>query len=137
MKKYILISLVFVLGLFIFNINNSVNAQSYLRDCSSVSGYSLIKGGSCTVLVKTNAVFNFKAKDPSGANLSWSINWGDNKGLSKICPSSYPNTTFNIGHAWDTVGTYNVKLGVSNCTEGGDARASFNVVVKNAVVVPT
>ena len=82
------------------------------------------------VLVKTNTVFNFKAKDPSGANLSWSINWGDNKGLSKICPSSYPNTTFNIGHAWDTVGTYNVKLGVSNCTEGGDARASFNVVVK-------
>ena len=50
MKKYILISLVFVLGLFIFNINNSVNAQSYLRDCSSVSGYSLIKGGSCSGL---------------------------------------------------------------------------------------
>ncbi|MCX6751591.1 MAG: hypothetical protein NT161_02375 [Candidatus Nomurabacteria bacterium] len=136
MKKYIIISFVFILSLFILNINNSADAQSYLRDCSLVSGYSLITGGSCTTVVNTMTVLNFKAMDPDGGNLSWTIDWGDNNSNSasssrKICPSSFPNTTFSVGHAWTTPGTYNIKLGVSNCKAGGDASASFKVVVRS------
>ena len=140
MKKYTLIffAFAFIFGLFVFNIN-STGAQNFIPSCSSVSGYSLIKGQSCTVLVNTNTVFSFKARDPKNGNLSWSINWGDNQGLSKTCPSSFPNTTFNVGHTWTTAGTYNVKLGVSNCKEDGDAAASFNVVVRslsNTIITP-
>lgn len=163
MRKYIFIFPIFILSLFIISANSvyalrpvgcsetsnysittgqSCSAgegsysSTYLPSCSSLSGYSLIKGQSCSVLAKTNTAFNFKAKDPDGGNLSWSINWGDNQGLSKACPSFYPNTTFSSSHAWTTAGTYNVKLGVSNCKEGGDTSASFNVVVKNPIVTP-
>lgn len=131
MKKYIIIFFILVFSLFILN-TDSAEAQSYLRDCSSVSGYSLITGGSCTAVVNTMSVFNFKAKDPDGGNLSWSMDWGDNKNaLSRICPASFPNTTLSVGHAWTTPGTYNVRLSVSNCKAGGDASASFKVVVRS------
>jgi hypothetical protein len=133
MRKYLLTFFVFVFifSLFILNINNSADAQSSLPNCSSISGYRLIMRGSCTVLVNTNAVFNFKARDPDGGNLSWSINWGDGQSAPKFCPAFYPNTTFSPGHTWTVPGTYNVKLGVSNCKVDGDSTASFNVVVKN------
>ncbi len=138
MGKYILTFFVvaFIFSLFILNIN-STDAQSTLPNCSSISGYRLIMGGSCTVLVNTNAVFNFKARDPDGGNLSWSINWGDGQSAPKFCPAFYPNTTFSVGHAWTTAGTYNVKLGVSNCKVDGDSAASFNVVVKSPIVIST
>jgi len=166
MRKYILISFisVFFLSLFILNINSvfalkpvgctetsdystitgqscsageGTYASTYLPSCSSISGYSLIKGQSCSVLAKTSTIFNFKARDPNNNNLSWFIDWGDTQKISKKCPSSSPNTFFSVNHSWATAGTYNIKLGVSNCKAGGDASASFNVVVKNAVTVPT
>lgn len=163
MKKYTLMFFVFnfVLGLFILNINsvyalrpvgctvssnfsittgepcnNNASESAYIPACSSLSGYKLITSQStCSVSTKANAVFNFKAKDPNNNNLSWSVSWGDGLGLPKICPSSQPNNTLSIGHAWNTAGTYNVKLGVSNCKDGGDALASFNVIVKDSTNV--
>jgi hypothetical protein len=134
MKKYILIFniIVFTFGFFAIKIN-FVNAQDYLPNCSSISGYKLVKGQSCTVSTKTLAVFNFRAKSPDNSNLSWSINWGDNLALNKSCPSSQPNTRISISHAWAQPGTYNVRVGVSDCNSG-EAEGNFKVVVTSPYV---
>ncbi len=133
MRKYtfIFLGFAFILGFFVLNANLT-NASS-VPDCSSVSGYRLTQGASCKTSVNSPIVLNFKAKDPGGSNLSWSINWGDGKGVPLVCPSSFPNNTFSVSHTWSTVGTYNVKLNVSNC-KGGVAVASFNIIVELPVI---
>jgi len=164
MRKYILISFVsvFFLSLFILNADSvfalkpigctetsdysTITGQScstgegeysstYFPSCSSTYGYKLITSQlPCSTLTGTPAVFNFKASDPDNDNLSWYINWGDTESVSKKCPSSFPNTLFSASHTWPTAGTYNVKLGVSDCN-GGDTEATFRVVVKTPIPV--
>ncbi|MCM2339282.1 MAG: PKD domain-containing protein [Burkholderiales bacterium] len=132
MKKYTLLFFVvaFVLSFFVFKIN-FLDAQNSLPDCSSVSGYKLIKGQSCVAYTDDPVIFNFKARDPDGDNLAWSMDWGDGSSFSKVCPAKEANTYLRISHGWSKAGTYNVKLGVSDCNSG-EASASFNVVVKSS-----
>ncbi len=73
--------------------------------------------------------FTFTATDSDEDNLSWSIDWGDSSVIKGVCPSTQPNTTFKTSHSWSKVGTYIVKVTVSDC-RGGSDRASFNMNVK-------
>lgn len=133
MKKFTFALFVVVFGFLFLNINYSLASIS---NCSSISGYKLIKEQSCETTINTSNVFSFKASDPEGNNLSWSINWGDNQGtINKICPSSKANKNFSVNHIWTKAGTYKVKLNVSDCKDG-DAEASFNVIVKPLITIP-
>lgn len=126
-------SFLFIFGLFL---PSFISADDTIYpDCSNVSGYSLTQGQTCSINIKTPVVFNFKAIDPDGNNLTWSVDWGDKTfGLSFSCPSNLPNSKLSVNHSWASEGTYNVRLGVSNC-KGGEAQASFNVVVRSASYV--
>lgn len=127
-------SFLFIFGLFLPSFI-SADDTTY-PDCSNVSGYSLTQGQTCSINIKTPVVFNFKAIDPDGNNLTWSVDWGDKTfGLSFSCPSNLPNSKLSVNHSWASEGTYNVRLGVSNC-KGGEAKASFNVIVIDSTPKP-
>lgn len=127
-------SFLFIFGLFLPSFI-SADDTTY-SDCSNVSGYSLTQGQTCSINIKTPVVFNFKAIDPDGNNLTWSVDWGDKTfGLSFSCPSNLPNSKLSVNHSWASEGTYNVRLGVSNC-KGGEAKASFNVIVIDSTPKP-
>ncbi len=106
------------------------SADKVVTDCSRISGYRLTQGETCQTAVDTPVVFNFRVKDPDNNNLTWSIDYGDDKGggFNFSCPSFQSNNTLSVSHIWSKSGTYKVKLGVSNC-KGGEAYASFNIIV--------
>ncbi|MFA4975724.1 MAG: peptidoglycan-binding protein [Candidatus Paceibacterota bacterium] len=80
--------------------------------------------------------FNFSATDADNDDLGWNINWGDddNSGsTSGTCSIENGKTWgFNTNHIWKNVGTYTVKVTVSDC-KGGTASTNFNVNVGSTV----
>ena len=76
--------------------------------------------------------FSFSASDADRDNLSWSISWGDGAGVAQACQSPNPQNSkgwsFSSAHIWQSVGTYAVKVTVSDC-RGGSATYKFSVKV--------
>lgn len=130
MKKFALFASIILLVFLGFKLTKTSEASDF-TDCSSISGYRLTQGASCETLAYNSTVFNFRAKDPDGNNLTWSIDYGDGAGggFGFSCPARFPNNSLSVNHTWNKPGIYEVKLAVSNC-KGGIASASFNVIVK-------
>ena len=81
-----------------------------------------------TIETGESFLFRFSATDPDNDNLAWSVKWGDGTAEIQICPSSAPNTTFDISHAWENAGTYTVQVTVRDC-RGGNDTTSFTINV--------
>src|SRR3989344_3190609 len=85
-----------------------------------------------SVNVGQSVNFNFSATDADNDDLSWSVDWGDggSAGSCQINPPSGTgqNWSHSTSHAWNTAGSYLVKVNVSDC-RGGTAETSFTVKV--------
>ena len=116
------------------------------KNCDSSDSYFKIVSGAVTnaeprmgpVAVPVNigvgqsVNFNFSATDADNDDLSWSVDWGDggSAGSCQINPPSGTgqNWSHSTSHAWNTAGSYLVKVNVSDC-RGGTAETSFTVKV--------
>ena len=91
-----------------------------------------------SIQVGQSVNFNFSATDADNDDLGWSLSWGDNTPIIGSTCSSSGNKqtgagwTWNGNHTWNTAGTYNVKVSVSDC-RGGTADTSFSVNVGSTV----
>ncbi len=110
-------------------INNSTNSNPVLNPIAVPSGMNVGKSYN----------FYFSATDADNDNLSWDINWGDSGG-GGACPITNSQQkqgwTYNTSHAWNTAGTYNVKVSVNDC-KGGTASSTFSVTVNNVITLAT
>ena len=84
------------------------------------------------------ANFNFNATDANNDDLSWTVDWGESPYIiGMTCPTINPqqkqNWTYNVNHTWNTSGTYNVKVTVSDCKDG-IATSNFTIKVVDKVV---
>ena len=97
----------------------------------------VITGGSSlppAILTGQTVNFSWSAKDDDNDNLYWSVDWGDGIGTASACPvsnsSSAQGWTLNTSHIWNQVGTYIVKVTVSDCKGGIDSSSvAVNVIV--------
>ncbi|MFA4975810.1 MAG: peptidoglycan-binding protein [Candidatus Paceibacterota bacterium] len=86
--------------------------------------------------------FNFSATDADNDNLGcWTVYWGEESpyivggGVCSIIDSQQKQGwTYNTSHTWNTAGTYNVKVTVSD-SKGGSASSSFSVNVDHLYVL--
>ncbi|MCX6751592.1 MAG: peptidoglycan-binding protein [Candidatus Nomurabacteria bacterium] len=87
--------------------------------------------------------FNFSATDADNDDLNWVINWGDSSGGGSTCillqggqdscqGQNGSGWTFNMDHTWNTAGTYNVKVTVSD-SKSGSASSNFSINVSTSV----
>lgn len=92
------------------------------------------------ILVGQSVNFAFSATDADNDNLTWIVNWGDSNtgdtpgscGVGQIGGG----WKYNLSHTWNTVGTYNAKVTVSDC-KGGTASRNFIITVVGNVATPS
>jgi len=61
-------------------------------------------------------IFIWKATDPDGDGISWSVDWGDRTGQDGTCPvTPGSGTRFLAFHTWDAPGEYSVEPFASDC----------------------
>ncbi len=89
----------------------------------------LISEANVTAYLGETLGFTAVASDPDvPANvLTWTWTWGD--GL-KDTTGGTPNTTGSAGHAWSTLGTYQLSVSVSDGFVGAASKNTVNVTIK-------
>jgi len=122
-----------------FVVDNSSGLESQARYTVSVAGEissnlpPKITGASepgATILGEDNVEFRWTATDADGDSLAWSIDFNDDTIVppATLCLSPIPSV-FTAKHNWQAVGTYNVRVSVTDCRGGVDSR-EFTVVVR-------
>ncbi len=126
-------------GVSVTNSANNYNSNTLIFTVTSSASTPVLNLFAVPTYVNVgqSVSFNFSAIDENNDNLSWSIDWGEPPYVSGTCSTTNSQQkqgwTWSGNHTWNTAGTYNAKVTVSDC-KGGTASSNFTIRVADKII---